>query len=126
MANELGYVATVRGWFDNNLSCHELRLTLTMYYSQAVSDVDFATSKSVVAKWVEMGADIVSKLAAFIPGGGGAPIGLVITIIEDTYNNLTANVWRRHRPGDNKTLDRANQARRVISPLQTPTSRQHI
>jgi hypothetical protein len=90
MANELGYVATVRGWFDNN---HDvINYTYTQNVLQtAVSDVDFATSKSVVAKWVEMGADIVSKLAAFIPNGGGAPISLIITLIEDTYNNLTAN-----------------------------------
>ncbi len=90
MVDELGYVATVRGWFDNNYNVINYTYTQNVLQT-AVSDVDFATTKSVVAKWVEMGADIVSKLAAFIPNGGGAPISLMITIIEDAYNNLTAN-----------------------------------
>ena len=77
MVNELGYVATVRGWFDNNY------LVLNDNYGrsadllrEAVGDVEFATSKSVDVKWLEMGLDIVSKLAAFIPDGGGAAISL--------------------------------------------------
>jgi len=56
-----------------------------------VGDVDFAVTKSVTVKWLEMGLDIVSRLAAFIPNGGGAPISLIITIFEDTYNNLTGS-----------------------------------
>src|SRR5436305_4696574 len=92
MVTELGYVAKVRGWFDTNLAV----MTDTYNRSadllgQAVGDVDFATSKSVAVKWLEMAADIVSKLAAFIPDGGGAGISLVITILEDTYNNLTSS-----------------------------------
>jgi hypothetical protein len=90
MANELGYVAIARASFYNNLQVMDWTYTHNVLQT-AVSDVDFATSKSVVAKWVQMGADIVSKLAGFIPDGGGVPIALVIAIIEDTYNNLTAN-----------------------------------
>jgi hypothetical protein len=55
-----------------------------------VGDVDFAATKSVTVKWLEMAGDIISKLAAFIPNGGGAGISLIITILEDTYNNLSA------------------------------------
>jgi len=92
MVGELGYVATVRGWFDNNyLVLNDNYNRSADLLGQAVSDVDFATSKTVNVKWVEMALDIVSRLAAFIPNGGGAPISLIITIFEDTYNNLAGS-----------------------------------
>ena len=58
---------------------------------QAVGDVDFAAEKSVNVKWLEMAADIVSRLAAFIPGDAGKGVALFITILEETYNNLTGS-----------------------------------
>jgi hypothetical protein len=92
VVQELGYVATVRGWFDNNyLVLNDNYNRSADILGEAVGDVDFAASKSVNVKWLEMGADIVSRLAAFIPSGGGAPISLVITILEDTYNNLSGS-----------------------------------
>ncbi len=91
MVNELGWVATVRGWFDNNyLVLNDNYNRSADLLGEAVGDVDFAATKSVAVKWVEMGADIVSKIAGFIPAGGGAGISLIIQILEDTYNNLTA------------------------------------
>ena len=47
--------------------------------------------KASTSKWLEMAADIVSRLAAFIPDDGGTAIALFITILEDTYNNLAGS-----------------------------------
>jgi hypothetical protein len=92
MVQELGYVATVLGWFGNNYAVMNDNYNRSAdILGQAVGDVDFAVTKSVTVKWLEMGLDIVSRLAAFIPNGGGAPISLIITIFEDTYNNLTGS-----------------------------------
>jgi hypothetical protein len=89
MVNELGYVATVLGWFGNNYRVLNDNYNRSAdILGQAVGDVDFAATKSVTVKWLEMGGDIASKLAGFIPGGPG--IQLIIQIIMDTYNNLTA------------------------------------
>ena len=55
-----------------------------------MGDVDFAATKSVNVKWLEMAGDIISKIAGFIPAGGGAGISLIIQILEDTYNDLAA------------------------------------
>ena len=71
MVNELGYVATVRGWFENNYSVLNDNYSRSAdLLGEAVGDVDFATSKTVTVKWLEMGLDIVSRIAAFIPGDG--------------------------------------------------------
>jgi hypothetical protein len=91
MVQELGYVATVRGWFDNNL------LVLNNNYNrsgnllgQAQSDVSLADSTSVVAKWLEFAGDIVSGIAGFLPEGGQA-IELMITILKDSYDTLAGS-----------------------------------
>ena len=43
MVNELGYVATVRGWFDNNYSVLNDNYNRSAdLLGQAVGDVDFA------------------------------------------------------------------------------------
>ncbi|HYI93147.1 MAG TPA: VCBS repeat-containing protein, partial [Bryobacteraceae bacterium] len=90
MVNELGYVATVRGWFENNYSVLNDNYSRSAdLLGEAVGDVDFATSKTVTVKWLEMGLDIVSRIAAFIPGDPGKVVALVVTILEETYNNLT-------------------------------------
>ena len=84
MVNELGYVATVLGWFGNNYRVLNDNYNRSAdILSQAVGDVDFAATKSVTIKWLEMGGDIASNLAGFIPGGPG--IQLIIQIIMDTY-----------------------------------------
>ncbi|MFL6354605.1 MAG: FG-GAP repeat domain-containing protein [Bryobacteraceae bacterium] len=89
MVNELGYVATVVGWFGNNYAVMNANYNSSAdILSQAVGDVDFSTSKSVVAKWLEMAGDIVGALARFLPEGGPS-INLVLTIFKDTYNNLS-------------------------------------
>jgi FG-GAP-like repeat len=91
MVQELGYVATVRGWFDNNyLVLNDNYNRSADLLGEAVGDVDFATSKSVAVKWLEMAGDIVAGLARFLPEGGPS-INLIITIIKDTYNNLAGS-----------------------------------
>ncbi len=91
MAQEFGDVSTVLAWFGNNYS------VLDYSYKQAASllgqaqdDVSLATSTSVVAKWLEFGADIASEIANFFPEGG-ASTQLIIAILEDTYNEATGS-----------------------------------
>lgn len=91
MVQELGYVATVRGWFHNNGEVVKNTYNASGdLLQEAVGDVDFATSKSVVAKWLEMAGDIVSGIAGFLEEGGPA-ISLVITVFKDTYNDLSGS-----------------------------------
>jgi hypothetical protein len=91
MVQELGYVATVRGWFHNNGEV----VTDTYHRSsnllnEAVGDVDFATSKTVASKWLQMAGDIVSGIAGFFNEGGQA-ISLIIAVLEDTYNDASGS-----------------------------------
>jgi hypothetical protein len=91
MAQELGYVATVRGWFDNNAAVIKQNYNDSAdLLIEAQSDVSLASSTSVVAKWLEFSGDIVSGIARFFPGEGTA-ISLVITILEDTYKNTAGS-----------------------------------
>jgi len=82
---ELGYVAKVVGWFDNNLS------VLNQSYSrsfgeltEAQADVNVADSQSVATQWLEFAGDIVAGIARFIPGAG-PPVVLITTLLKDSY-----------------------------------------
>ncbi len=86
MQQELGDVSTVRGWFDNDYTVlNDSYNRSGNLLNQAVGQVDFATSKTVAAKWLSFGGDIASGIAGFLPEGG-AGVSLVITIFADTYN----------------------------------------
>jgi hypothetical protein len=91
IANELEYVGTVRGWFDNNLA------VLQSNYGQAKdrldearNNVELATSTSVVAKWLEFAGDIVAGVVKLFPEGGPST-DLVITILKDIYNDTSGS-----------------------------------
>ncbi|MGE3977720.1 MAG: hypothetical protein AB7F94_09030, partial [Nitrospira sp.] len=89
MVQELGYVATVRGWFDHNLAVLQDNYDASgNLLGQAQTDVDLSTSTTVVAKWLEFAGNVASGIARFLPEGGPA-ISLMITILEGTYNALS-------------------------------------
>jgi hypothetical protein len=90
MVQELGYVAAVRGWFDNNYNVVEDTYNQSAdLLGEAQTDVSLATDKSVVAKWLEFAGDIVSGIAGFFPGGQA--VDLVITIFKDTYDDVAGS-----------------------------------
>jgi hypothetical protein len=91
MVQELGYVATVTAWFGNNaMVIHQNYDDSAGLLIEAQSDASLASGTSVVAKWVEFAADIVSGIARFFPGEGTA-ISLVISVFQDTYNNIAGS-----------------------------------
>lgn len=80
---ELGYVAKVVGWFDNN------NYVLNQIYSrslgaldEAQADVNLANDESVATKWAEFGIGVAAELADFIPGAGPA-LNLILSLIQD-------------------------------------------
>ncbi|MGC2402939.1 MAG: hypothetical protein WA510_24330, partial [Acidobacteriaceae bacterium] len=114
MVQELGYVATVRGWFDNNYSVmHNSYDGSGNQLTQATAAVDLSTSQSVVSKWLEFAADIVSGIAQFFPEGGPST-NLIITLLEGTYNNVAGSDGDINQQISQITTDLNNQDASLI------------
>jgi hypothetical protein len=91
MAQELGDVSNVRAWFMNNYSVLNDNYTRSPdLLTQAESDVILSASTSVVSKWVEFAADIVSGISDFFPEAGPST-QLIISILENTYNDVSGS-----------------------------------
>ncbi len=91
MVQELKDVSTVRAWFVNNYAVMNDNYNASAnLLNEATSNVSLSTSTSVVSKWVEFAADIVSGIADFFPEGGPST-QLVITILENTYNDAAGS-----------------------------------
>lgn len=109
MVQELGYVATVRGWFDHNLEVLKNNYDASHnLLGQAESDVDLDNSNTVVSKWLEFAGDVVSGIAGFFDAGGTA-ISLVITVLEGTYSELSASAGDIQEQIDQIKTDLNNQ-----------------
>src|SRR5262249_5997221 len=82
---ELGYVAKVVGWFDNNNSVLAQSYARSFgELTEAQADVNVADSQSVATEWLEFAGDVVGGIARFIPGAG-PPVLLITTILKDSY-----------------------------------------
>jgi hypothetical protein len=88
---ELGYVATIRGWFTNNLTVLQNTYNRSAdLLTQATSDVNLNSGSGVVSKWLEFAYDIASQLVGAIPDGG-QEIQMVLSVLQNTYGALAGS-----------------------------------